>query len=181
MRQEAIAEAAVCGPMQGCSRGWSPFLGQSWCITTVPRPWLCFCVPTCWNSKGGKHLQCCCNKWRSLQRRSLVRRRTGLGRSLQRSRTQLDRQILQLSKEVCDLQAQRPFAVARLRNSTALGVLDSMQAIAITWTPWLLGLFFYYDGDASANEAILLQQVVGEDVSTCCRWLASLFNSSHRH
>jgi hypothetical protein len=36
------------------------------------------------------------------------------------------------------LQAQRQFAVARLRNSTALGVLDNMQAIAITWTPSLL-------------------------------------------
>ena len=38
----AIAEAAVCGPMRGCSRGWSLCLGQSWCITTAPRPWLCF-------------------------------------------------------------------------------------------------------------------------------------------
>ena len=76
----------------------------------------------------------------------------------------LDRQILQLSKEVCDLQAQRQFAVARLRNSTALGVLGSMQAIDITRTPSLLEWFSTTMVTLQQNEAFLLQQVVGEDV-----------------
>ena len=64
----------------------------------------------------------------------------------------LDRRNFQLSKEVCDLQAQRQFAVARLRNSIALGVLDSMQAMDIMWTASILEcVFFYYDCDASAK------------------------------
>jgi len=76
----------------------------------------------------------------------------------------LDRQIFQLSKEVCDLQAQRQCAVARLCISIALGVLDSMQAMDITWTPSLLEWFSTTMVALQQNEAILLQQVVGEDV-----------------
>ena len=87
-----------------------------------------------------------------------------MGRSLQRSRTQLDRQILQHSQEVCDLQAQRQYAVARLRNSIALGALDSMQAMDSTRTPSLLEWFPTTMVTLQRNEAIVLQQVVGEDV-----------------
>ena len=93
----------------------------------------------------------------------------------------LDRQVLQLSKEVCDLQAQRQCAVARLRNSIALGVLDSMQAMDITRAPSLLEWFPTTMVTLQRHEAIVLQQVVGEYVQTCCRWLANLFHSSHRH
>jgi hypothetical protein len=62
------------------------------------------------------------------------------------------------------LQAQRQFAVARLRNSTALGVLGSMQAMDITRTPSCWGVFSATMVTLKQDAAILLQQVVGEYV-----------------